>query len=125
LERPSALEGLAERGEDLAAVIDKVSEYAPAVAELMEVLAGVSDQITEERMDEIAEQSLDLRRTNMAIFVALLHDAGLGLGSMLASIDLAEWLGDEEAISGAMDAMDALAEALAAIAERIRPASRE
>lgn len=124
LERPSALDGLAERGDDLIGVIEKVGEYAPVVAEVMEMLATISDQVTEERLDEFAEQSLDLRRTTMAILVALLHDAVTGLGALLVSTDLEEWLGEHEALPGAQEAFDALAEALTAITEGIRPASR-
>ncbi|WUI01937.1 hypothetical protein OHR68_09040 [Spirillospora sp. NBC_00431] len=125
LERPSALEGLVERGDALHSVIEKVSEYAPVVAEAMEMLATASDQVTDEQLDEFADQSLDLRRTTMAILVALLHDAFLGLGSLLVSMDLAEWLGEDEAISGARDALDNLTEALTALAEGIRPRERE
>lgn len=122
MDRESALDGLVERGDALHTVIEKVGEYAPVVAEMMELLATISDQVTDERLDEFAEQSLDLRRTNMAIFVALQHDAFLGLGALLATIDMDEWLGQDEAVSAARDALDGLAEALAGIAEGIRPA---
>jgi hypothetical protein len=122
MDRESALDGLVERGDALHTVIEKVGEYAPVVAEMMELLATASDQITDERLDEFAEQSLDLRRTNMAILAALLHDGFLGLGALLATIDMDEWLGEDEAVSAAMDAVDGLAEALATITARISPA---
>lgn len=126
LELPSPLDGLADRGDDLAGVIEKVREYAPTVAEIMEMLASVSDQVTDERMDEFADQSLDLRRTNMAILVALLHDAVIGLGAVLFSIDVLEWLGyEDDAVPSAQGAVYGLAESLAIIAAGIRPASRE
>lgn len=121
MDRESALDGLVERGEALQEVIEKVGGYAPAVAEMMEMLATATDQITDERLDEFAEQSLDLRRTNMAIFAALLHDGFLSLGSLLATIDMDEWLGEDEAVSAAMQAVEALAQALATITARIRP----
>ncbi|MFI0412447.1 hypothetical protein [Actinomadura sp. 3N508] len=125
LERSSALDGLVERGDALHTVIEKVGDYAPYVAEVLELLATVTDQVTAERLEEFADQSLDLRRTNMAILVALLHDGFHGLGSLLVSIDLAEWLGEDEAITGSRDALDSLTEALAALAEGIRPGERE
>lgn len=122
MDRESALDGLVERGDALHTVIEKVGEYAPVVAEMMELLATASDQVTDGRLDEFADQSLDLRRTNMAILVALLHDAFLSLGALLATIDMDEWLGDDDAISAARDALDGLAEALATITAHIRPA---
>jgi hypothetical protein len=122
MDRESALDGLVERGDALHTVIEKVGEYAPVVAEMMELLATASDQVTDGQLDEFADQSLDLRRTNMAILVALLHDAFLSLGALLATIDMDEWLGEDDAISAARDALDGLAEALATITARIRPA---
>ncbi|TMQ96817.1 hypothetical protein ETD83_20920 [Actinomadura soli] len=127
LELPSALDNLVERGDALHTVIEKVGEYAPAVAELMETLATISDQVTEERMNEVTDQSLDLRRTNVAIFVALLHDAVVGLGAVLFSMDLDEWLGEREhdALPGAQGAVYSLIESLSVLANGIRPGERE
>ncbi|GAA1819746.1 hypothetical protein [Actinomadura chokoriensis] len=105
LERESALDGLVERGDALTTVIEKVGEYAPIVAEMMKMLATTSDHVTEERLDEFAEQSLDLRRTNMAILTALLHDGFLSLGALLATINMDEWLGEDGAVSAAMQAV--------------------
>ncbi|WP_067801375.1 hypothetical protein [Actinomadura formosensis] len=122
MNRESALDGLVERGEALHTVIEKVGEYAPTVAEMMEMLATASDQVTDQRLDEFADQSLDLRRTNVAILVALLHDGFLGLGALLATIDMDEWLGEDDAVRAAQDAVDGLGEALATITARIRPA---
>ncbi|WP_141580159.1 hypothetical protein [Actinomadura sp. WMMA1423] len=122
MDRESALDGLVERGDALHTVIEKVGEYAPVVAEMMELLTTASDQVTDGQLDEFADQSLDLRRTNMAILVALLHDAFLSLGALLATIDMDEWLGEDDAISAARDALDGLAGALATITARIRPA---
>ncbi|MFC4051173.1 hypothetical protein ACFOY4_15890 [Actinomadura syzygii] len=124
LELPSALDGLVERGDALHTVIEKVGEYAPAVAELMDTLAAISDQITDDRLEEVTDQSLDLRRTNVAIFVALLHDTVAGLGALLFSMELDEWLSDRahDALPGAQGAVYSLVESLAILTEGIRPA---
>lgn len=116
----SALAGLIDR-DDLGPMIEKLAGYAPAVAEIATVLRTVCDEVTGERLDAFAEQSMELPRTHAAIVFALLRDTIHTLVGVWFSLHVEQWLGEPEANKDAALAWGGMALALSAVADGLRP----
>jgi hypothetical protein len=64
-------------------LIGKVAERSPQIAEVMQVLAEGRERLAAFDREELADAALDLRRSHLAVFLTLIHEADGYMGEVI------------------------------------------
>lgn len=112
----SALYTLNMDVDELGEFIERLTDEAPSTATVMAaMMAFLTD--TNEHVDELLAETIDMRRSHLALLLALIEDARARLAAVLKGIDLDGRLPDADLADPVHDGLATTGEALTVIVD--------